>query len=76
MSLDRLEYDAASATVTYTSDKADGPTAGRHTIEATAFIARMAAHIPDKGQVLQRYFGYYANRTRGERRKASGMAGV
>jgi hypothetical protein len=45
-------------------------TAGRHTFEAVEFIARLVAHIPDKGQVMQRYFGYYANRTRGERRKA------
>ena len=38
--------------------------------EATAFIAHLVDHIPDKGQVLQRYYGYYANRTRGVRRKA------
>jgi hypothetical protein len=74
VSLERLEYDAESGTVTYTSDKADGPTAGQHTFEATAFIARLVAHIPDKGQVLQRYYGYYANRTRGERRKAEAAA--
>jgi hypothetical protein len=30
------------------------------------------AHIPDKGQVMQRYYGYYASRTRGQRRKAEG----
>ncbi len=30
----------------------------------------MASHLPDKGQVLQRYYGWYANRTRGIRRRA------
>ena len=30
----------------------------------------MVSHIPDKGQVLQRYYGWYANRTRGIRRRA------
>lgn len=50
--------------------KADGPPAGSHTLEAVDFIARRVAHIPDKGQVVQRYYGYQANRTRGERRKA------
>ena len=70
VSLERLEYDSRSATVAYTSDKEDGPTAGRYTFEPTAFIARLVAHIPDKGQALQRYYGYYANRTRGEPRKA------
>ena len=57
--------------VHHTSDKADGPTAGRHSFEVTDFIARLVAHIPDKGQVLQRYYGYYANRARGERRKGA-----
>jgi hypothetical protein len=31
---------------------------------------RVASHIPNKGQVLQRYYGWYANRTRGIRRRA------
>ncbi len=30
----------------------------------------MVSHIPTKGQVLQRYYGWYANRTRGRRRRA------
>jgi hypothetical protein len=70
VSLERLEYDRESGTVTYASDKADGPTVGRHSFAAVEFIARLVAHIPDKGQVMQRYYGYYANRTRGARRKA------
>ena len=76
VSLERLEYDRESGTVTYASDKADGPTAGRHSFEAVEFIARLVAHIPDKGQVMQRYYGYYASRTRGERRKADEPAAV
>ncbi len=74
VSMERLDYDAETGTVTYASDNPDGPTAGRHTFPATAFIARLLAHIPDKGQVLQPYYGYYANRTRGERRKAAEAA--
>jgi hypothetical protein len=34
------------------------------------FLARVASHIPNKGQVLQRYYGWYASRTRGIRRRA------
>ena len=30
----------------------------------------MVSHIPNKGQVLQRYYGWYASRTRGIRRRA------
>jgi hypothetical protein len=29
------------------------------------------SHIPNKGQVLQRYYGWYASRVRGMRRKAT-----
>ncbi len=32
--------------------------------------ARVASHNPDKGQLLQRYYGWCASRTRGIRRRA------
>ena len=35
------------------------------------FIARVTSHIPDKGQVMVRYYGLYANAHRGRVRKAS-----
>jgi len=35
------------------------------------FIARVTSHIPDKGQVMVRYYGLYANAHRGKVRKAS-----
>jgi hypothetical protein len=34
------------------------------------FIARVTSHIPDKGQVMVRYYGFYANAHRGKVRKA------
>jgi len=33
------------------------------------FIARVTSHIPDKGQVMVRYYGLYANAHRGKMRK-------
>ena len=33
------------------------------------FIARVTAHIPDKGQVMIRYYGLYSNAHRGRQRK-------
>ncbi len=33
------------------------------------FIARVTSHIPDKGQVMIRYYGLYANAHRGKMRK-------
>jgi len=34
------------------------------------FIARVTSHIPDKGQVMVRYYNLYANAHRGKVRKA------
>ncbi len=34
------------------------------------FIARVTSHIPDKGQVMVRYYGLYSNAHRGKMRKA------
>ena len=67
-----MEYSQEDSTVTYHSDKPTGPTAGSETMDALEFLARVVAHIPNKGQVLQRYYGFYASRVRGMRRKAGG----
>ncbi len=70
VALGRLEYRRENRSVTYHSDKPTGPTAGSETMDALEFLARVVSHIPTKGQVLQRYYGWYANRTRGIRRRA------
>jgi len=41
------------------------------TMDYLEFIARVTAHIPDKGQVMVRYYGLYANAHRGKVKKAS-----
>ena len=64
VALERLEYDANAHQVTYRSDKTDGPTAGTETVDPLEFLARVTAHIPDKHQVMTRYYGCYANRPR------------
>ena len=70
VALDRLTYDRAATTVTYRSDKSEGPTAGTETADPLEFLARVLVHIPDKGHVTTRYYGWYANRPRGMRRQA------
>ena len=70
MALSRLEYQSDNATATYHSDKPTGPTAGSETLDILEFLAHVASHIPNKGQVLQRYYGWYASRTRSIRRRA------
>jgi hypothetical protein len=70
VALERLTYDRAERTVTYRSDKSEGPTAGTETADPLEFLARVLVHIPDKGHVTTRYYGWYANRPRGMRRQA------
>ncbi len=74
VALERLTYDRAAKAVTYRSDKSDGPTAGTETVDPMEFLARVLVHIPDKGQVTTRYYGWYANRPRGMRRQAEPAA--
>ena len=38
------------------------------------FLARVLVHIPDRGHVMTRYDGWYANRPRGMRRQAEPVA--
>ena len=38
------------------------------------FLARVLVHIPDKGHVITRYYGWYMNRPRGMRRQAEPVA--
>jgi hypothetical protein len=55
--------------LTYRSDKADGPTAGTQAVDPLEFLARLLTHVPDPGQVMTRYYGWYASRTRGIERR-------
>nr|MBA2432466.1 transposase [Chthoniobacterales bacterium] len=74
VALERLTYDRTAKAVTYRSDKSDGPTAGTETVDPLEFLARVLVHIPDKGHVTTRYYGWYANRPRGMRCKAEPSA--
>ena len=47
------------------------PRPGSETTDALEFLARHTSHIPNKGQVLQRYYRYYASRVRDIRRLAA-----
>jgi len=74
VALERLTSHRGATAVTYRSDKSEGPTAGTETADPLAFLARVLVHIPDKGQVTTRYYGWYANRPRGMRGKAAPAA--
>ena len=63
-----------SKAVTYRSDESEGPTAGTETADPLEVLARVLVHIPDKGHVTTRYYGWYANRPRGMREMAEPAA--
>lgn len=40
------------------------------TFDALDWLARLVTHIPNKGEQMIRYYGYYSNKSRGLRKKA------
>ncbi len=39
-------------------------------IDALDWLAQLATHIPNKGEQMVRYYGFYSNKSRGLRKKA------
>jgi hypothetical protein len=68
LALERLSFLESEGKVCYRScEKGSAP----ETMDYLEFIARVTSHIPDKGQVMVRYYGLYANAHRGKVKKAS-----
>ncbi len=66
LSLNRLSFDEIGGRVSYQCGK------GRvkhEKMDYLEFIARVTSHIPDKGQVMIRYYGLYSNAHRGKMKK-------
>jgi hypothetical protein len=40
------------------------------TFDALDWLAQLATHIPNKGEQMVRYYGFYSNKSRGLRKKA------
>ena len=70
VALERLTYDRSAKAVKYRSGKSEGPTAGTETVDPLEFLARVLVHIPDKGHVTTRYYGW-CQPPRGMRDKAA-----
>lgn len=66
LALKRLSFDLARGKVIY--QHGDGDTE-RVEMDYLDFIARLTTHIPDKGQVMIRYYALYSNAHRGKERK-------
>jgi hypothetical protein len=70
LALDRLTFLEPEGKVGYRWGR-DGAGQETEVMDYLEFIARVTSHIPDKGQVMVRYFGLYANAHRGKVKKAS-----
>ncbi|MBM3298115.1 MAG: transposase [Candidatus Aminicenantes bacterium] len=68
MALERFSFLEQEGKVAYRYGQAARET---ETMDYLEFIARVTSHIPDKGQVMVRYYGLYANAHRGKVKKAS-----
>jgi hypothetical protein len=67
MALERLSFVAPEGKVGYRYGQG---ARDQKTMDYLEFIARVTSHIPDKGQVMVRYYGLYASAYRGKTRKA------
>jgi len=67
LSLKRLFFDETAGKVRYQHSRHGSQ---EESIDYLEFIARVTSHIPDKGQVMIRYYGLYSNAHRGKMRKA------
>jgi hypothetical protein len=67
-SVEKMTYIAQSSRVIYHSRL--NPTTRRNfeVFTATDFLAAITQHIPEKGAQTVKYYGYYSNKTRGQRR--------
>jgi len=68
LSLERLSFLDTEGKVGYRYGQGACET---ETLDYLEFIARVTSYIPDKGQVMVRYYGLYANAHRGKARKTS-----
>jgi Putative transposase. len=66
VSLEQLEFIKPEDRVGYRIGCKDGD---QESMDYLEFIARVTSHVPDKGQVMVRYYGLYANAYRGRAKK-------
>ncbi|MBU1745161.1 MAG: transposase [Proteobacteria bacterium] len=64
-SQERMQYLDQEGTVVYTSK--NGETT--KSFPALEWLAAMCSHIPNRGEQMVRYYGYYSNVSRGKRRQ-------
>ena len=74
ISLDRMSYDSSNGTVDYRPKSSQDHASLRGAAQRQDPLETLAAltdHIPNAGQQLIRYLGWYSNKSRGLRKKAA-----
>lgn len=79
-SQERMRYLADEGTVVYTAKACPGPRSGdgngRKIFAAEEWLAAMCSHVPNWGEQMVRYYGWYSNVLRGKRLKKAEDDGV
>jgi hypothetical protein len=68
-SLEKMRYQANTGTLIYQSKMHPVLKRNFEVFSACDWLAALAAHIPNAGEHLVRYYGWYSNANRGKRRK-------
>jgi hypothetical protein len=69
-SLEKLKYEEGDSSVIYRSKMTHGKNKKNfHVFSPLEFIAAITQHIPEHSFQLVRYYGWYSNRMRGDRKK-------
>jgi len=80
ISLERMEWDGAGEVRYQAKQGHDGGTGHRGDpagpIDAAEFLARVIMHIPEPRRHLVRYYGWYANVSRGKRKRMQQELGI
>jgi hypothetical protein len=71
-SQEKLRYHATAGTVIYRSKMHPVLKRNFEVFSACDWLAALTAHIPNAGEHLVRYYGWYSNANRGKRRKTQG----
>jgi hypothetical protein len=69
-SLEKTEYKPDKGVVVYRSKMHASLKRNFQIMPGAKWLEMLLQHVPDKGEHLVRYYGWYSNRSRGQRRKA------
>jgi hypothetical protein len=68
-SMNKIRYDHAAQSVIYKTKMIAGSNRNFEIFDPLDFLAAVTSHIPNRGEHLVRYYGYYSSVQRGRRRR-------